>query len=487
MDPAERDIRSALDRGTGMKVLLLDEFTREALSPLVSHSELLSKDFFLFELIGSERPCIEISCVAIIRPESISRLCAEVASPRYREYFVFITNEVSEEEIALIAQSDERCVVRELQELYMDYIPVDSKFLTTRGSPQLAYRDARALASFFMGAGLRPCSRYLFGSEGAYRVAKEIQDTFESRGPPNCHLLVLSRTFDLFTPLQYTWTYQAMAAEYLSYRNGVIRWGDKTLSVSSQDAFFLQNKFSDIVKATGIIRDSLKEVRETRNLVSKDFVTSLRQRARTSEKLILHLQALTAISKGCIDNDDISEVEAAIVRGHEADLDSALAGDLTSRQKLKLLLVLLLSQKIPRKGGFRGMIRGSPQDAHLPSAAREYDECLEAFRRQYLEEKVHRRRPRYNEAIDTKLGYVPPIKDIAEKWADGSLSHTHYPALNKAPADNSVLVIFIMGGATYLEYKATQELASAKRRDIILVTDRIITYHDILSSLNAPM
>ncbi|OAG28856.1 vacuolar protein sorting-associated protein 45 [Nematocida displodere] len=477
MDVLLQDVRSALSRGEGIKALLLDHSTKKALSPLISHGELLSYDFFLFETIDRERPPISVSCVAILTQQSLDLLVREVGAPRYGEYFVFVTDELSEDEILQIAEKDVFGVVKELQELYIGNVPVDrSFFVTDEPDPR---QSARALVCLLRGMGISPRIRYLFGSEVSYKTAEVVLDAFVPDPACNSDLLVLERSFDLFTPLQYSWTYQCMAAEYLHYTAGLIRWDTQTLPVSDNDHFFQDTKFKDILSATEYLSNSLKKIKASREVVG-EFVTTLRQRAKDSERLIAHLQALSKVSAECLVNDAVSETMADVIQGGCIDLKAV--DTYTNAQKLRLALVARACASASDLSFARMLWNDSPDYSGL---CRAYPKEVENFAKTFLMEKVCRKKPGYDKTKSRKLGYIPVLEKLLEKMQTDALSERAFPHLKNAPGENNVTVIFISGGATLLEYKAMCELFARRfpKKECVLVSDKLVTAEDIIKSV----
>ncbi|KAI5186989.1 vacuolar protein sorting-associated protein 45 [Nematocida homosporus] len=482
MDVLLKDIRSALGRGEGIKTMLLDEFTKKALSPLISHSELLSYDFFLFEMIARERPAIAVSCVTVIAKASLPLLLKELAAPKYREYFLFVTNEMSNEEISQVADKDIHGVVREFQELYIGGVPMDTGLVLL--SEDTGLRCAQQLVCALKGFGLVPSVRFQFGSEVSYQTAEVVASAFADQKSCNADLLVVERAFDLFTPLMYTWSYQSMAGEYLDYRPGILHWGENSLCLTSDDLFFEKTKFMDILSATTFLRDSLKTVKESRDTIG-EYVATIRQKAKDSERLIMHLKALSEISKACLANDLAAEALAETILGVDSEEVSA-TNNYSEEQKIKLALISYLSETIPGKHKLPNIFRSDKKpDQNRQSM---YRAEIEQFKKQFVNSKVDLRRPTYEKNTNRKLGYIPVICALASKLKAGTLSNSAYPSLKSSTDKKKALVVFISGGATFLEHRSLQLWFAQKYPDqiCIIISDRIIRSSDILSSIIHP-
>lgn len=482
MDSLLEDIRSALGRGDGIKALLLDDFTRDAISPVISHSELLSYDFFLFENISAkDRQSIDVSCVAILSKGSLGLLIEEVKRQTYREYFVFITDELTDTEVSLIAEKDTDCVIKELQEIYFAGVPVDSRFVVLNGVDD--EEVAHSLGCFLKGLGINPGIRYIFGTEASYKTAEKICKNFDvSDLPVNADLLIVDRGMDLFTPLQYPWTYQSMAAEYLEYRAGMISWGTNSLSVSQDDRFYEECKFKDILYATDMLKGSLEEVKAARELVG-EFVTNVRERAKESSRLTLHLKALGEISKECIENDSISETIADLIEGNSIDLMESVK-NATEEQKIRLALVEYLCGLVPQKRNVLQSLWGEKRAKWILSEG--YKKEIKKFSEIYLKNKnILTKLPVYLEGHSRKIGYTPDIVRVVKNFKGNKLNTKKFPVLRNGPLVNKKLIVFITGGATFIEYRAlmTMYAESYPNDEIILLCDKLVTGKQIISDL----
>jgi vacuolar protein sorting-associated protein 45 len=484
MDGLLEDIRSALGRGTGIKALLLDEFTRDAISPVISHSELLSYDFFLFENICNlKRQAIDVSCVAILSKSSLSLLIREIEKQTYKEYYVFITDELTDVEISAIAEKDSDCVIKELQELYVAGTPVDSRFLILNGLND--EEIAQSLGCFIRGLSVNPGIRYLFGTEVCYKTAEKIGQIFKLDSTvTDADLLIVDRAVDLFTPLQYPWTYQSMAAEYLEYRAGIISWGRNNIFISKNDRFYEECKFRDIVYATESLKESLEEVNASRGLVG-EFVTNVRERAEESSRLTMHLKALGEISKLCLENNLVSEIMADLIEGVPVDLLES-ARNASEEQKLRLALIEYLCECIPqRKNILRAFWKEKKPKWVLFDG---YKKEIKKYSEKFLKNKnIYTKQPVYRAGCNRKTGYIPGIVKIVDNFKKNRLCTKRFPVVRNGPYVSKKLIIFITGGATFIEYRALINLFSENypNDEVVLISDKLITGKGIISDLIA--
>lgn len=139
----------------------------------------------------------------------------------------------------MLAESDESESVREVKEIYADYLCVNPNFFSLNlpnclrslnWEPEALTRTTEGLTALLLSLKLRPCIRFRAGSNPAQALAKNIHDkiakesnlfdfrTIENGAPPPL-LLILDRKDDPVTPLLNQWTYQAMVHELLTINN----------------------------------------------------------------------------------------------------------------------------------------------------------------------------------------------------------------------------------------------------------------------------
>lgn len=153
---------------------------------------------------------------------------------------VDFSNIVPRTDIKLLAESDESESVREVKEIYADYLCVNTNFFSLNlpdclrslnWEPDALIRTTESLTALLLSLKFRPCIRYRAGSTPAQTLAKNIHDkinkesnlfdfrTQSESGAPPPLLLILDRRDDPVTPLLNQWTYQAMVHELLTINN----------------------------------------------------------------------------------------------------------------------------------------------------------------------------------------------------------------------------------------------------------------------------
>lgn len=149
------------------------------------------------------------------------------------------SNTVPRTDIKLLAENDESESVREVKEIYADYLGVNSNLFSLNipacQSGSSWDRDAltrctESLTALLLSLKLKPNIRYSGNSKMAQLLAKECYDKItkenslfdfraQENGAPPPLLLILDRKDDPVTPLLNQWTYQAMVHELLTINN----------------------------------------------------------------------------------------------------------------------------------------------------------------------------------------------------------------------------------------------------------------------------
>lgn len=245
----------------GMKVLLMDKETTSVISMVYSQSEIQQKEVFLLERLDSPNYHIStglryLKCLAFLRPtqHNIELLCNELRNPKYGAYYIYFSNIVAKADIKVLgkyvdgiivgvsshtfyalAENDEQEVVKEVLELYMDYLAVNPH-LFSMGIPccmeRLSWnqnalqRTVQGLVSVLLSLKKSPIIRYQANSKLAKELGVRVEDVMNKESSlfafgqgGHSLLLILDRRDDPITPLLNQWTYQAMVHELLSINN----------------------------------------------------------------------------------------------------------------------------------------------------------------------------------------------------------------------------------------------------------------------------
>lgn len=310
----------------GMKVLLLDASTTQIVSCVYSQSELLSREVYLVSRVGevgqnayldfadksgsinmqgvtksvSSVNTGHMKVVAYLRPTDTNAglIVKELLRPRFSEYHLFFSGIVSTGHLRLIAENDEHELVRQVQEFYGDFLPINENIISlncrntlamtvstdtsfARDHTHLYERNKQGLQGMLLSLKKQPLQiRYQASSSLARQLARDMHETIVSdqifhfrrsgrRG--GCLLIVLDRMDDPVTPLLSQWTYQAMVHELLGLNNNrVVLKGspnvtkdlEEVVLSAQQDEFFGRHKYSNFGELGEAIQKLLKDYQQ---------------------------------------------------------------------------------------------------------------------------------------------------------------------------------------------------------------------------------
>jgi vacuolar protein sorting-associated protein 45 len=293
----------------GMKVLLLDASTTQIVSSVYSQTEILDQQVYLVSRLDDEAatengaasqnktPNSHLKAVCFLRPtlSNVDLLVRELSKPRFSEYHIFFSGILSTGLLRKLAECDEREKVRQVQEFYADFLPVNEDLLTiqcrytlamtvaagTSWAPKYASqyeRNLQGLQSMLLALKRQPSAiRYAGHSPCAEELANDIHEAIQgdeifqfrnSNRSGGLLLLVLDRRDDPVTPLLSQWTYQAMVHELLGLNNhrvilrgapNVAKDLEEVVLSATQDEFFRLNRHKNFGELGEEIQRLLKD------------------------------------------------------------------------------------------------------------------------------------------------------------------------------------------------------------------------------------
>jgi|JI6StandDraft_1071083.scaffolds.fasta_scaffold01667_7 vacuolar protein sorting-associated protein 45 len=118
---------------TGMKAILLDAETLGIISVIYSQSKLFKHDIYLIQKIaerGDKMP--HLKALYFVRPtkENLDMIITELKDPRFQDYHLFFTNEISSQFIETLATNDPNDRIKTLQEVYLDFFAIGRNVFT---------------------------------------------------------------------------------------------------------------------------------------------------------------------------------------------------------------------------------------------------------------------------------------------------------------------------------------------------------------------
>lgn len=343
-------VRSCIDEiirsiGSGLKSMVLDEFTTGVISAGYSKSDMLLREVYLFEYVDTIFESTErlnhMKCIVILRPtkENIEQLCRELNRPHYRTYHLYFTCRVGSKIIEKLAEADETEVVRCVRELPLDFQPITPFLFTLKLAnktydlnnnnwlPEGIKRASDGLASALIAIKVNPIIRYQTQSQLCKTLAEEVSTaikneskmnkTWRKAAPSdvNSLLIIVDRRNDLITPIVNKWTYYAMIHELFDIKNNRISLVDvpnrqpkdpkEMLIFMENDQFFDENynkNYGELGSTLKSAIDNLKNITKSQNKVEtmedmKRFIDEYPETKRYANNLHNHVFLMSELTR----------------------------------------------------------------------------------------------------------------------------------------------------------------------------------------------
>lgn len=428
-------------------------------------------------------------------------------------------------EIKTLAECDESESVREVKEIYADYLCINASLFSLNipsclqslsWQPDALDRTVSGIIGVLLSLKLRPTIRYKNGSGPAHTLAKRVADTinkesslFSFRPPENGIppplLLILDRRDDPITPLLTQWTYQAMVHQLLGIKTnrvdlsgvaGVPSELKEVVLSAEQDEFYASNLFANYGEIAQTIRDLIesfqKRAKEQKKIETiadmKIFVESYPQFKKMSGTVNKHLVVISELSmqigkKSLLELSEL-EQDMACRADHSAQLQKVKK--LVSEERIHvedaLRLILIYSMRYERHAncGTVGLLNALKARAggrtHLVPKMLEYisqNARTELFNTAKITDAVKLTRNLIKGLKGVENVYtqhVSVLKELLEEILKGRSVDQQYPFINqevpyrRPPTE---IIVFMVGGATYEEALAVHQLNTMGYRVIL--------------------
>lgn len=524
----------------GMKVLLLDASTTQIVSCVYSQTEILNKEVYLVSRLDEASGPVDpssshLKAVCYLRPTetNLGLLVKELSQPRFSEYHLFFSAILSTGLLRLLAENDLYDRVRQVQEFYGDFVPVNEDLLTLQCRQTLAMtvaagtswaqkhahlyeRNLRGLESMLLALKRQPSAiRYAGHSAVAEQLAKDLldrtlqDDIFHFRQSRGHGLLVLicDRRDDPVTPLLSQWTYQAMVHELLGLNNHrVILRGapnvpkdlDEVVLSANQDEFFRKNRHKNFGELGEAIQKLLQDYQrqtqqhKTANLNTiedmqnfMDKFPELRSRSHNVSKHVAIMGELARLVDIC-SLMDVSqfEQELACADDHTAHFRELMEKLRSPSVKIpdKLRLGLLYALRYEHSGNIHAvqsaMSKGGvpPDMCDLVNVILRYGGTKSRGPGLYGE---HNLMSKMTKSFMTSVQgvsnvysqHVPVLMETIQSVMKGKLKTSDYPFAGKAPKEEvpREIIVFMVGGVTYEEATKVSEFNDANKGRIQVI------------------
>lgn len=494
----------------GMKILLMDKTTTSIVSMVYGQSEIQQKEVYLIERIDFQSQSNNnglryLKCLVFLRPtqQNVELLCNELRNPKYGAYYIYFSNIIAKADVKILAEHDEHEVVKEVQELYMDYLAVNPHLFSI-GLPlcikdlswisDALQRTVQGIIALLLSLKKCPQIRYQANSALCRVLGEKVEDvikkesglfTFGQSSQPL--LLILDRKDDPVTPLLNQWTYQAMVHELLTINNnrvnlsnvpGVPKELQEVVLSAEQDSFYAKNIFLNYGEIGQNIKSHMEHFQEKAKSHQKiesiadmkNFIEAYPQFKKLLGNVSKHVTVVGELSS--LVNRyallDVSEIEQDISchTDHSTQLQNIkrLINNANVRTTDAVKLVMLYALKYQNHSGndligLKNMLRKKGVSENQIQNVDNILEYAGSHARQsnlFSVENAVKVTKRFFKGLsgvdNVYTQHKPVLHETLEELLKGRLSNSLYPCIgygnNERPQD---VIIFMVGGCTYEE------------------------------------
>ena len=498
----------------GIKCLIFDDETINFISSILTNVELSNNEIFLYEKISDKNvnKYTYMNVIYFVRPtlENINMLISELCQPRFKEYYIYFSNGVSDNLLKDLSKADKYNVVCTVEELYLDYVVDNVNNNGNSGNLDSWHLNLRKCTSEFDLKNNNKINRIVEGIN-AYLISNNItpliryqkssltvKDICSKLNKSKSHdlktlLLVIDRNEDYLSPLLTSWTYKAMIHQYFTLKNKTIdltlinnesvnKLPSKILSFVSDD-FYSTNIFTGygeictevekLVKQHKIYIDKSKNMTTTNDL--KSIIYDIPKAKKEYNILVQHLTVLQEIQGKVKQRNmiDLSALEQNIICSnnkkemYDKIVEYSKKGEMDDLVRIIILFALKYESDVPMINSLKellGKLHGKEKgDVNskiidfmlLYGGAVARSKSNDIFNnKKYITNITHTIKREITGVGNVFQQYEPYIVKLVNDALNNILSVNDYPYINN---DNMVgaqinkIIIFVVGGTTYYE------------------------------------
>ncbi|KHN70098.1 Sec1-like intracellular trafficking protein [Ordospora colligata] len=471
------------------KVLVIDEHTQQILSPLMRVNELRECGITVHFLTSQKRHPIS-NTPAVYFVSSTNGIAEDVLAELYSEFYLNFSSNIGRKEIEqlgfVLSERGYGLRIKSVYDQFVDFIALQDDMFTLgmcnsfvdMADPETLRKTVTCLMSVFVTLGEIPfvlCKDDDVSMQIGKMLESKIRNTKVIKKTTKRPLLILvNRNYDVITPVQHVWSYNALMCDLLELGANKVSMNDKkTFDLDPQDSLWRKcsNEYFPVV--VECVEKELLEYKKEMALRSVDEKTDKKTIQEVLEKapeLAKRNESVNAHISIC------SEMVEIIKERSIDDFYKVEKGGYTTQELLEVC----------EKGSDLDILRLAivmlgTKDADLVDPLlqkRKIKSNVIDFFRKQKRSTTDKAGTLYSQVVTNLMGNVKKLLPVKEQTPVSSLAEMIYGSIKSQdyssmkvfdplgsntiyPGEVSKVVVFCVGGGTYTELK-TLKLAEER-------------------------
>lgn len=496
------------------KVLILDSHTKDILSPLLKLNELRDLGIATyFNIITPRNKIKEVPAIYFIQPtpENYKIIKEDIIKQLYNGYYLNFTTTIDRDSLEDLAYSLSNqhlgFHVQSVFDQFIDFIPLQNNLFVLNHESSyervennfLIKSTVNSLFSVFVTMDEIP----FIITRNNNTVLKSIADMVNtklrntniikktSRRPL---LVLLDRNFDIFTPFEHVWSYNALINDFLSFKLNKVIVDDKSYELDPNDEFWKanQNEYFPVV-AEKIEKELLEHKKEMAlrsidDRTDKKKIEEILERAPELARKNESIQAHMAICLKLVEmikkrsTDDFYRLEKSKFKNNELL-------EVSEKGESEDILRLAISLKNENEEIVKALLK-----------KRGIDDKILNYISKFKDQTSHKNNALYSKVASTILGNVKKllpvnvecpiyreIENLFNNIKNSYLDDYHFcdPLRGDTFYENEISSIFVFqyGGGTYNEYNSLINLEKKLGVDIFYGSSEMLNAKEFIKQV----